>query len=84
MIVIIISIVFLIAVVFILRQAIRDADESPEITRAYDKIYFNGLEEHSSDAPLSGEIDKHLKSLSLRKKLRKIEEDENTDLSFMG
>lgn len=77
-IIILITVISLVSAILVLRQAIRDADESPEITRMYDKKYSE-----YDDAFISKKIDDNFKSLSLRKKLRKIEDD-NIDKSFMG
>ena len=67
----IIGIAAIIGAVLILRQAIRDADDSDMISRMYDEHY----EAETWDEMLSDEIDKHFKSLSLRKKLREIEDE---------
>jgi hypothetical protein len=67
----IIGIAAIIGAVLILRQAIRDADDSDMISRMYDEHY----EAEAWDEMLSDEIDKHFKSLSLRKKLREIEDE---------
>ena len=64
----IIGIAAIIGAVLILRQAIRDADDSDMISRMYDEHY-------EAEAWDDDEIDKHFKSLSLRKKLREIEDE---------
>ena len=62
-----IGIAAIIGAVLILRQAIRDADDSDMISRMYDEHY-------EAEAWDDDEIDKHLKTVSLRKKLREIED----------
>jgi hypothetical protein len=67
-----ISIISIISAVLILRQAIRDADEGPEITAMYDNQYGE-----YDDAFISHKVDDNFKFVSLRKQLKDVEDKKN-------
>jgi predicted component of type VI protein secretion system len=72
MILIILTLICLAIAICLLRKAIRDADESPEITAMYDEYYFKSLDEYSPDAVLGERVDKLLKIMNLRNKIKKL------------
>jgi len=72
MIIKILTLIFLAIVIYLLRKAIRDADESPEITAMYDEMYFKSLDEYSPDAVLRGRVDELLKIMNLKNKIKKL------------